>query len=432
MSILNTKTIDKVIYVAQQAHEDCALTTLKNAKAGITNRMLVTADNENSWEGVNRAEVLACFEQPMDCYRKDDFTRRLELLLETMRNMRIENTRNFRVQSCIKLANRDYGVWLTREQVLKAAAGNHLFNFTSVAKLLAEQIKAAEAAEAATKEEFEITIKGSIGVDNPFHTGDVVYFGSKLFMKATVTKLPKVGDVIRATDTLFNETDDRVKVREVLNDCPPRPENLEQAFKSYQIAMLNADYGTVEYFDLQALPSSEIYYRFGGLPLPERVVDRFTRRFTAAELAKETGVTIQCAFETLCGTDFDVDKARALIYKRQREVKARHNPEAIIKPAEAQPETAAASPADTGRNRGRPRKVLSATFIKQTAGKGINHDPFKIYEIHLNNGKRYRLDTTYNVIKLFCGGDNREYFKTIRDPEIARAIFEAVRLFNKI
>lgn len=91
MTTLNLATIAKIQFIAECAHEDVALTTLKNAKDGITNRSKIHAGYESQWQGVDRAEVLAAFEQPMDCSRKADFTRRLELLLETMQNMVIEH-----------------------------------------------------------------------------------------------------------------------------------------------------------------------------------------------------------------------------------------------------------------------------------------------------------------------------------------------------
>jgi len=89
--ILNLATIAKIQFIAECAQEDCALTTLKNAKEQITNRSKIHAGYESQWAGVERAEVLAAFEQPMDCRTKSDFTRRLELLLETMQNMVIEH-----------------------------------------------------------------------------------------------------------------------------------------------------------------------------------------------------------------------------------------------------------------------------------------------------------------------------------------------------
>lgn len=91
MTTFNTATINKVKFIAECAHEDCALTTLKNAKDGITNRSKIHAGYESQWQGVDRAEVLECFAQAMDCRTKADFTRRIELLLETMRNMEIEH-----------------------------------------------------------------------------------------------------------------------------------------------------------------------------------------------------------------------------------------------------------------------------------------------------------------------------------------------------
>ncbi|MJS61854.1 hypothetical protein DOC35_19420 [Salmonella enterica subsp. enterica] len=91
MTTFNAATIQKVRFIAECAHEDCALTTLKNAKEQITNRCKIFAGYESNWQGVDRAEVLECFAQAMDCRTKSDFSRRIELLLETMRNMEIEH-----------------------------------------------------------------------------------------------------------------------------------------------------------------------------------------------------------------------------------------------------------------------------------------------------------------------------------------------------
>lgn len=93
MTTFNTATINKVKFIAECAHEDCALTTLKNAKEQVTNRCKVFAGYESQWNGIDRAEVIECFTQAMDCRTKSDFSRRIELLLETMRNMEIEHER---------------------------------------------------------------------------------------------------------------------------------------------------------------------------------------------------------------------------------------------------------------------------------------------------------------------------------------------------
>lgn len=94
--------------------------------------------------------------------------------------------------------------------------------------------------------EFEITIKGSVGVDNLFHPGDVVYCGSKLNMKAVVYTLPKIGDVIPATD-LIGEYDAHVKVREILDDYPPRPAHLQAACDTHHDELFLVSLMTVLY-----------------------------------------------------------------------------------------------------------------------------------------------------------------------------------------
>ncbi|EDW9825347.1 hypothetical protein GTR05_004558 [Salmonella enterica] len=84
---INAITANKIKFVAEIAHEDCALTTLKNAKEQITQHTKIFAGYERQWAGIDRAEVLEAFTQAMECTRKADFSRRLELLIETMTNI---------------------------------------------------------------------------------------------------------------------------------------------------------------------------------------------------------------------------------------------------------------------------------------------------------------------------------------------------------
>lgn len=100
-------------------------------------------------------------------------------------------------------------------------------------------------------EAFDIIIKGSVGVDNPFHPGDVVYFGSIQNMTATVTSMPKIGDVIEATGGVPVRTESRVKVREILNDMPPHPAHLQAARDAWHVARYSG------FFNDRAEPSQE-------------------------------------------------------------------------------------------------------------------------------------------------------------------------------
>lgn len=120
--------------------------------------------------------------------------------------------------------------------------------------------------------EFEITIKGSVGVDNLFHPGDVVYCGSKLHMKAVVTTLPKIGDVIPATD-LIGEYDARVKVREILNDCPPRPAHLQAARDAHHNELFSGFFNDrvkpteARKHELEDMSDDQIYVAFAVAPV---------------------------------------------------------------------------------------------------------------------------------------------------------------------
>lgn len=91
---MNAITANKIKTVAELAQEACALTTLKNAKDQITQHTKIFAGYENKWAGIDRAEVLEAFTQAMDCTRKADFSRRLELLIETMINIITNDARS--------------------------------------------------------------------------------------------------------------------------------------------------------------------------------------------------------------------------------------------------------------------------------------------------------------------------------------------------
>lgn len=154
--------------------------------------------------------------------------------------------------------------------------------------------------------EFEITIKGSVGVDNLFHPGDVVYCGSKLHMKAVVTTLPKIGDVIPATD-LMGEYDTRVKVREILNDCPPRPAHLQAARDAHHNELFSGFFNDrvkpteARKHELEDMSDDQIYVAFAVAPIAtaKEIAARRLHR-----LSEETGFSIeQCRQELLAEED---------------------------------------------------------------------------------------------------------------------------------
>ncbi|MGG4735229.1 DUF5417 domain-containing protein [Leclercia adecarboxylata] len=125
----------------------------------------------------------------------------------------------------------------------------------------------AEEAEAEA-EAFEVTVKGSVGVNNPFHAGDVVYVGAIENMKAAVTAMPKVGDVITATDWRGNV--ETVKVRQVMNECPPRPAHLQAAMDAHHDELYAGFFNereepTAERKEhLKYMDDSAIYIEFGA------------------------------------------------------------------------------------------------------------------------------------------------------------------------
>lgn len=141
---MNVKTAEKIKYIADSAHTDCTLNTLKKAKSQIEERSKVLAGYESQWEDINRFEVVAAFEKCLAYSRKADFLAYCELLSEAMAGQIAAARFKERVAHTIKIANRDHGVWVTAEQVIAAADGNLLFNFTKVAKMLAEEVQKPE------------------------------------------------------------------------------------------------------------------------------------------------------------------------------------------------------------------------------------------------------------------------------------------------
>lgn len=141
---MNVITAEKIKYIADCALADCACNTLKYAKEQIELRTKVFSGYESQWDEINLPGVLAAFEKILSCSRKSVFLSSCEILSDAMAShIAAERFKN-RVAHTIKIANRDHGVWVTAEQVTAAAAGNSLFNFTKVAKMLAEKAQEAE------------------------------------------------------------------------------------------------------------------------------------------------------------------------------------------------------------------------------------------------------------------------------------------------
>lgn len=134
-------------------------------------------------------------------------------------------------------------------------------------------------------EAFEIEIKGSVGLSNPFHAGDVVYVGAIENMKATVTTMPKVGDVIEATGGIYNETQ-MVKVRQILNDYPQRPAHMEAAMNAHHHELFSGFFNdrprpTPERkIELEDMTHDQIYIAFAVMPevMPVKAKTRAARR----------------------------------------------------------------------------------------------------------------------------------------------------------
>jgi len=145
-----------------------------------------------------------------------------------------------------------------------------------VKEFMANQVEAVQAETVAPVEAvapFEVCIKGSVGIDNPFYPGDVVYVGSIPDMKATVETLPKVGDVIQATDWRGN-VESRVKVREALNDYPERPEHLQAAMNAHHHELFSGFFNDRQKptperkHELEQMPDDRIYQEFGVVSEP--------------------------------------------------------------------------------------------------------------------------------------------------------------------
>lgn len=154
---MNIQTAQKIKSVAEFAHYAIGTgSTLKASKEHITSHTKIFAGYEHQWQNIDRAEVLEAFTQAMECTRKADFTRRIELLIETMQNIEIEAERAAAREAAaptaeeftrevVRIANRDFGLWVTREQIAAVTADGHAYTAEQVARLISNEVKAAAA-----------------------------------------------------------------------------------------------------------------------------------------------------------------------------------------------------------------------------------------------------------------------------------------------
>lgn len=181
----------------------------------------------------------------------------------------VRNSRRvtFHITNKAAYAMRDrFNRWIAAEAARLAA----------VAATVADESEYAETvmAEEAEAEQMQIIVAGSVGVDNPFHPGDVVYVGRIDSMPATVDTLPKVGDVIEAYYWL-DKTNVRVKVREVLNDMPPRPAHLQAARDAHHNELFSGFFNDrvkpteARKIELEDMPDDQIYVVFAVVTAEE-------------------------------------------------------------------------------------------------------------------------------------------------------------------
>lgn len=90
MTTFTAATIARIQFVADCAHEDCALTSLKNAKEQITNRSTVYAGYESTFAGVDMVQLKAIFEPALKARTKAAFTAEIEGIQRMMINAKIE------------------------------------------------------------------------------------------------------------------------------------------------------------------------------------------------------------------------------------------------------------------------------------------------------------------------------------------------------
>lgn len=368
---MNIQTINYISMIAGFAADQLTNgKTLKASKAWLADAMNADAtpyDAEGvDFEVVNSRPNLL---NAVNITTKAGFVRQCETMVTKMIAAREDSAFDKRINHAITVAKRDHNVELTAAAVIEWAKGDVYFNFTKCAHELAH-----EALEAAKAEEFEIVIRGSVGVNNPFHKGDVVYFGSIQHMKATVTKLPKIGDVIRATGGLYNATEDRVKVREILNDCPPRPEHLEAAMAAHHYELFSG------FFNDRAEPTPERKRELEDMN-DDQIYVAFAQPVAVRELIEDPA-----------------NVADTLAHR-----------------------------AATKRKCGRPRKVVHVHFVTQISEP---RHAVATFHIHLSNGKRYEY-TEGRSFAHTLSSDNR-FKRMTRSPHIVAACKDAITIHRKI
>ncbi|WP_225760238.1 hypothetical protein [Leclercia sp. Marseille-Q4284] len=261
---MNIQTIKYISMIAgTAAARVTAGKTLKASKAWLVEAMSEENTPFVNVDGVDFEEVNKRIHliNAVNINTKGGFVRQLETAVARMAEQHDNVIFATRVQHAIKSAADRHGVVIHAADVIEWANGDIYFNFTKAADALA-----------AVVEPFEVTVKGSVGVNNPFHAGDVVYVGAIEGMKATVTAMPKVGDVITATDWRGNT--ERVKVRQVMNECPPRPAHLQACVDAHHDELFSGFFNDRQKptperkRQLEDMNDDQIYIEFGPKPAP--------------------------------------------------------------------------------------------------------------------------------------------------------------------
>lgn len=134
---MNIETASTIKRISDRAICDLKNKTMKFAKQNIRD----LCEHYNNEVNIDIEEVKEAFWQSLDSKTIKEFTRRLCLLKETMDNIENELFFERRITAAIKIANRDHGACITREQIIKAAKGDRLFNFTKVAAVCSAECK---------------------------------------------------------------------------------------------------------------------------------------------------------------------------------------------------------------------------------------------------------------------------------------------------
>lgn len=234
MATLYTETMFRADTLAMAAQVIMQDDSMKAAKVYIYETIAAPAIRGGV---IHRDHLLALFAVALNATRKQAF-------YDACEAVRADNVTQ-RIDYAVRLVGRNVATGELMEHVRADVAtmpkagdiipAHDLMNSCYVEQVEVIEVTEGEAPEA---EAFEIIIRGSVGVNNPFHKGDVVYVGAMDNLKATVSKMPKVGDVIEATGGLYNETN-MVKVRQILNDYPQRPAHMEAAMNAHYLELFS-------------------------------------------------------------------------------------------------------------------------------------------------------------------------------------------------